>query len=138
MGPLLLFCIILLWTPPHFWSLALYAHSDYQRAGVPMLPVAAGARATRWQILLYSVILFGVSLLPWSVGLAGPIYGFAALLLGLGFVALSLAVLTESQDEAGRSLKGDRAARRNFRYSLLYLFLLFVCVAGDRLASWHG
>jgi protoheme IX farnesyltransferase len=133
--PALLFLIVLLWTPPHFWSLSLFAHADYERAGVPMLPVVAGARATRRQIALYTVLLVLVSLAPWALGLAGPIYGLAAAALGTGFLAGAWQVLADRQDERGRSLTRDAPAKRLFRYSLLYLAVLFAAVAIDHLAG---
>jgi protoheme IX farnesyltransferase len=130
--PVLMFAIVFLWTPPHFWSLALYACKDYGRAGVPMLPVVRGARATRRQIFIYTVLLVAVSLLPWGLGYTGPVYGIAASLLGLGFLAGSWLVLTDRQDEAGVSLSADRPARANFRYSLLYLAGLFLALGVDK------
>ena len=133
--PLVLFAIIFFWTPPHFWSLALYAHGDYARAGVPMLPVAAGARATRRQIMLYTLFLVPLTLLPWALGEAGRIYGFAALGLGLGFLVSAWRVWRDVQDEAGRSLTKDAPARAAFRYSILYLFVLFAAFVVDRLAG---
>ena len=102
--PLLLFAIVFAWTPPHFWSLSLWAHGDYQRAGVPMLPVVAGAKETRRQIMLYTLVLFPLAVSPWPLGLAGPIYGVAAVLLGLGFVFCAWKVLRDDQDPQGRSL----------------------------------
>ena len=134
-APLVLFAIIFFWTPPHFWSLALYAHGDYARAGVPMLPVVSGARATRWQIMLYTLLLVPLTLLPWTLGEAGRIYGFAALGLGLGFLVSAWRVLRDAQDAAGRSLTKDAPARAAFRYSILYLFVLFAALAVDRLVG---
>ena len=131
--PLLLFAIVFLWTPPHFWALSLWASGDYERVGVPMLPVVAGARATRRQVAFYTVVLVAASLMPWVLGYAGPIYGVWALLLGLGFMAAALAVLWDRQDQDGRSLTKDRPARLAFRYSLAYLFLLFLALPIDRL-----
>ena len=131
--PLLMFAIIFLWTPPHFWSLALWAHGDYARAGVPMLPVVAGARATRRQIMLYTLVLAPVAVAPWPLHLAGPIYGLAATALGIGFVAGAWQVLRDRQDADGRSLTRDAPARVMFRYSLLYLAVLFAALAADRL-----
>ena len=131
--PILLFSIVFLWTPPHFWALSLYACGDYDRAGVPMLPVVRGRRTTRWHVLIYTVPLVAVSLLPWCLGLAGPIYGLTAAILGAGFLALSTWVLLEPQDETGRSLRGERAARKTFRYSLFYLAVLFTSVLVDHL-----
>ena len=84
--PLILFAIVFVWTPPHFWSLALFANADYRRAGVPMLPVVAGARETRRQIVLYTLVLVPLSLAPWLIGFSGLVYGLAALVLGVGFL----------------------------------------------------
>jgi protoheme IX farnesyltransferase len=134
--PVLLFLIVFFWTPPHFWSLSLFAHADYARAGVPMLPVVAGARHTRRQIVLYTLVLVPLTLLPWGLGLAGAVYGIAALALGLGFIVCALRVLGDTQDEAGISLTRDAPARAAFKYSILYLFLLFAALAVDRFAAW--
>ncbi|MFC0411046.1 heme o synthase [Roseomonas elaeocarpi] len=131
--PLLLFAIVFAWTPPHFWSLSLWAHSDYERAGVPMLPVVAGPRETRRQVMLYTVGLFPLALSPWFLGLAGPIYGAAALVMGLGFLWHATRVLRDRQDAAGRSLTGDAPAKKAFRFSLLHLAVLFAALAADRL-----
>ncbi|UPG73784.1 heme o synthase [Roseomonas gilardii subsp. gilardii] len=131
--PLLLFAIVFAWTPPHFWSLSLWAHGDYQRAGVPMLPVVAGAKETRRQIMLYTLVLFPLAVAPWPLGLAGPIYGVAAVLLGLGFAWCAWKVLRDEQDPQGRSLTKDAPAKRCFRFSLLHLALLFAALAADRL-----
>ncbi len=133
--PLLLFLIIFLWTPPHFWSLALWANADYARVGVPMLPVVAGARHTRRQIMVYTLLLLAASLLPWAVGFSGPIDAASALALGLGFVATAWRVLRDRQDEAGVSLTKDAPAKAAFKYSILYLFVLFAALAVDRLAG---
>ena len=131
--PLVLFAIIFIWTPPHFWALSLWAHADYERAGVPMLPVVAGARETRRQILLYSVLLAPLGLAPWALGFAGPAYGVVAGLLGLGFLYCAVGVWRDAQDADGRSLTNDAPARRTFRYSLLYLALLFAVLAAEHL-----
>jgi protoheme IX farnesyltransferase len=131
--PLLLFAIVFFWTPPHFWSLALFACKDYERAGVPMLPVAKGARYTRVSVMVYALILLPVSLSPYWLGLTGRFYAAAALLLGLIFVYYTWAVLADKQDETGRSLTGDKPARAAFKFSILYLFLLFGACAVDRL-----
>jgi protoheme IX farnesyltransferase len=133
--PLILFLIIFLWTPPHFWSLALWANADYARVGVPMLPVVAGARATRRQIMFYTLLLLVASLLPWAMGFSGPVYGLSALALGLGFVASAWRVLRDRQDEAGVSLTRDAPAKSAFKYSILYLFVLFAALAVDRLVG---
>ncbi len=133
--PLLLFLIVFLWTPPHFWSLALWASGDYEAAGVPMLPVVAGARSTRLHILAYTAPLVAVSLLPWVLGMAGPVYGLAAMALGAGFGLGAMRVWRDTQDATGRSLTGDAPAKALFRYSIAYLFLLFGAIAVDRLAG---
>jgi protoheme IX farnesyltransferase len=129
--PLLLFAIVFAWTPPHFWSLSLWAHGDYVRAGVPMLPVVAGARETRRQILLYSVLLVGLSVLPWALGYAGTFYGIAAIALGAGFLDRAWRVLRDRQDPRGVSLSGDAPARAAFSFSITYLFALFGALAVD-------
>jgi protoheme IX farnesyltransferase len=131
--PLVLFAIVFFWTPPHFWALALWAHGDYARAGVPMLPVVAGAAETRRQILYYTLLLVPVSLLPWALGYAGPVYGIAALVLGLGFLVAAWRIFRDRQDARGVSLTGDIPARAAFRYSIAYLFVLFAALAVDRL-----
>ncbi len=131
--PAILFLIIFAWTPPHFWALSLWAHGDYARAGVPMLPVVSGARETRRQVLLYSILLAPIGLLPWAVGFSGPAYALAAAALGAVFLWRAWAVWTEPQDEAGRSQANDAAARRLFGFSILYLFALFGALTLDRL-----
>ncbi len=131
--PLLLFALVFFWTPPHFWALSLYAHDDYARAGVPMLPVTHGARHTRIQILIYTVLLLPVSVAPWALGYLGPVYGISALVLGLGFLVFALRVLADKQDATGRSLTNDAPARATFKFSLLYLAVLFAAAAVDRL-----
>jgi protoheme IX farnesyltransferase len=133
--PILLFLLVFFWTPPHFWSLSLYACKDYDRAGVPMLPVVAGARVTRWNIFAYTLMLSAVSVLPWVLGYAGPVYGLTACACSLVFCVLALLVLLDRQDATGRSLSGDMPARRAFRYSLLYMAVLFTAVGADRLVG---
>ena len=130
--PLILFAIVFAWTPPHFWALSLWAHDDYERAGVPMLPVVAGARETRRQVMIYTVALAPLGLLPTLLGLAGWIYGTYAVVLGAGFLLHAWRVLAEPQDAAGVSLVGDKAARATFRFSLLHLAGLFGALAVDR------
>jgi protoheme IX farnesyltransferase len=129
--PLILFAIVFAWTPPHFWSLSLWAHDDYKRAGVPMLPVTAGARETRRQIMVYTVALAPLALLPTLLGLAGWVYGTYAAVLGAGFLFHAWRVLTERQDATGVSLVKDAAARAAFRFSLLHLAGLFAALAVD-------
>lgn len=130
--PVLMFAIIFFWTPPHFWSLSLWAHADYQRAGVPMLPVVAGAKETRRQIVIYTVILVIVSLLPWALRQAGMVYSVAATGLGLGFLASAWRMIHDPQDASGVSQTNDAPARATFKYSILYLFVLFAALAVDR------
>jgi protoheme IX farnesyltransferase len=133
--PLILFAIVFFWTPPHFWSLALWANDDYRRANVPMLPVVAGAKETRRQIVLYSLLLVPLSLAPWAIGFAGTVYALAAAILGAGFLLGVWRVARDRQDADGVSLTGDAPARAAFKYSIIYLFVLFAALAVDRLAG---
>ena len=133
--PLVLFGIIFIWTPPHFWSLALWANDDYRRAGVPMLPVVAGAKQTRRQILLYTIILVPLTLAPYLMGFSGLLYGLTAAVLGLLFLQHVYRVLTDKQDAAGNSLTSDAPANAAFKFSVLYLFALFGAFAIDRLIA---
>ncbi|RFD19153.1 protoheme IX farnesyltransferase [Komagataeibacter melaceti] len=135
--PVVMFGIIFLWTPPHFWSLSLYACKDYGRAGIPMLPVVRGARHTRWQILWYTIMLLAVSLVPSFTHQAGWLYTIVATVLGLGFIYFAIQVLRDKQDANGVSLTGDRPARYSFRYSLAYLFLLFCGLLADHAFIAH-
>ena len=122
--PLVLFLIIFLWTPPHFWALSLNRSSDYARAGVPMLPLVAGRAATIRQILIYSALLVVASALPWALGFAGTIYGVTA--------AICAAVLIALASQLKRSSETDRrAAHRLFAFSIAYLFLLFAALLID-------
>ncbi len=129
--PWLLFAIVFLWTPPHFWALSLYACKDYGRAGVPMLPVVAGAKSTRRHIMAYTLVLAPFAVLPWALGYAGAVYGLTAVALGLGFVLSAALVWRDKQDSTGVSLTQDAPARACFRYSLAYLAILFGAVAVD-------
>jgi protoheme IX farnesyltransferase len=131
--PVLLFAIIFFWTPPHFWALSLYASGDYERAGVPMLPVVKGARHTRICIMVYTLILVPVTLAPFVLGLCGRLYGVTALALGAAFVAYAWQVLFDRQDASGKSLTRDAPAKAAFKYSIIYLFVLFGACAIDRL-----
>jgi protoheme IX farnesyltransferase len=125
--PLVLFLIIFLWTPPHFWAVALNRRDEYARAGVPMLPVVAGRAATTRQILVYSALLATASVLPWALGFAGPIYGAIAAICGALFLGLAF--------QLNRSGETDRrAAHRLFVFSISYLFVLFAAVSIDRSA----
>ncbi len=126
--PLLLFAIVFLWTPPHFWALALFMRSDYASAGIPMLPVVAGERATRHQIGLYTVPMAAAAIAPWPLGLCGAIYGWSAVVLTLAFAWLAAQVAfreTQSDDPM-------RPEKRLFRYSIAYLALIFAAVVADR------
>jgi heme o synthase len=120
--PMLLFLIIFAWTPPHFWSLALYRTDEYAKAGVPMLPVTHGKAYTRLQVLLYTLILFGVSLLPFVVRMSGWVYLAAAVALGGVFLAYALRIYRAYS---------DALAHKTFRYSILYLALLFAALLVD-------
>ena len=126
--PLLLFAIIFLWTPPHFWALSLFVRSDYANAGVPMLPVVAGARATRLQILLYTLPMAAAAVAPWALGLAGAIYGVAAAGLSLAFLALAVRVLANDATEPA----GMKPEKRLFAFSIVYLFAIFGALVIDR------
>ena len=119
---LLLFLIIFAWTPPHFWSLALYRTEDYARAGLPMLPVTHGKPYTQVQVLLYTLILFAVSLLPFAIRMSGELYFVAAVALGAGYVAYAVRIVTHYS---------DRLARSAFRYSIIYLAALFAALLVD-------
>jgi protoheme IX farnesyltransferase len=139
----LLFLIIFMWTPPHFWALALYRTGDYQKAGVPMLPVIAGQRETKKQILIYTLFMVPISFSPLFAGMSGWIYGTAAGLLSAYFLYCAVAVWRTSDDvlSDGADKKAireqDRTAKRMFGFSILYLFGLFVALVVDRLlAVW--
>jgi len=133
--PLVMFSIIFIWTPPHFWSLALFANDDYRRANVPMLPVVAGGKETRRQIVIYTLLLVPLSLAPWLLGFSGPVYAVAASVLGAGFLVSVWRVATDRQDETGASLTNDAPARAAFRFSIAYLFILFGALAIDHCVS---
>ena len=121
-----LFLLVFLWTPPHFWALALYRSDDYRRAGVPMLPVVAGPRETKRQMLVYTLLLLPVALAPTLLGAVGWVYGAVALALSIGFVGQAIAVWRTADDETAFG-----AARRMFRYSLIYLAALFAALPVD-------
>ena len=133
--PLLLFAIVFAWTPPHFWSLALWANADYARAGVPMLPVTHGAKATRRQVWIYTVLLVALSLLPWALHLTGALYGLSAAGLGAYFLLCAWRVSRDRQDPDGVSQTKDAPARAAFKFSILYLFALFGALVVDH---WLG
>src|SRR5215472_11268236 len=125
--PLVLFLIVFLWTPPHFWALSLYRREDYARAGIPMLPVVAGEPETRRQILLYTLILTPVGIAPWLLGYTGAVYGITAALVGVAMIALAIRVHGET--------RGYAAAKQMFAFSILYLFLLFAMLLVDRMSG---
>jgi protoheme IX farnesyltransferase len=138
----ILFMITFMWTPPHFWALALYKTGDYGRVGIPMMPNVAGAKSTRLQIFIYSVLLFAVCLVPLYTGLGGRLYAVAAIGLNIGFMALAFKVWQSragerdaASDEASLYAvqKGDRAARNLFAYSIIYLFAIFGVLAAEGL-----
>ncbi len=121
-----LFAIIFMWTPPHFWALALYRSGDYAKAGVPMMPVVAGARETKKQMIIYAVLMLPVTLAPYFLGVSGLVYAIPAAVLGALFVLAAVLVWFD---------KTDRSAKRMFGYSILYLFLLFALLLVDRAAG---
>lgn len=129
--PILLFAIIFLWTPPHFWALALVRNDDYENAGVPMLPVVAGVRNTQLQILVYSILLVPLAVAPWLIGMAGIAYGVSSIVLGAAFLALAIRVYRGDIETE----KGQKAAKQLFGYSILYLFLLFAIILVEDLVA---
>jgi protoheme IX farnesyltransferase len=129
--PVLLFAIIFMWTPPHFWALSLFRREDYVRAGIPMLPVVAGERETRRHVLLYSLILAPLVVAPYALGMTGPLYGIVAGVLGLVLVALAFQVWRARDREDG----SYREARRLFGFSILFLFLIFLALLGDHVVA---
>ncbi len=125
LASLALFAIIFLWTPPHFWALSLFCTADYAKVGVPMLPVVAGKRETKKQILIYTALLIPVTLAPYFLKTSGALYGACALLLGLVFLGLALRVWFDDRDQSAKQL---------FGFSILYLFLIFVALIADNIA----
>ena len=125
--PVLLFLLIFLWTPPHFWALALFVRSDYAAAGIPMMPVVAGEQSTRRQILFYALVMAVAAIAPWPLGYTGALYGWIAVVLSSVFVLLSVQVGTR------RAGAGDlmQPEKRLFAYSIAYLFILFGAVVAD-------
>ena len=124
---IVLFLIIFMWTPPHFWALALYRSRDYERAGVPMLPVVAGPDETRKQIVIYAALLVPLALAPSFMGFGGRLYTLTSIMLGAVFLALALNVYRVREGRAG-----DRAARQLFGFSIFYLFGLFAALLAER------
>jgi len=126
--PLLLFAIIFLWTPPHFWALSLFVRSDYAAAGIPMLPVVSGVPVTRRQIFLYSLPMAAAAVVPWPLGLAGGAYGVSAAVLSFVFVVLAVRVLANRATEPAQMAP----EKKLFAYSVFYLFALFAVLVADR------
>jgi protoheme IX farnesyltransferase len=126
----LMFLIIFMWTPPHFWALALYRCRDYERVGVPMLPVVAGPDETRRQILLYSLVLCPLAVAPYFIGLGGIVYLATSVVLGLVFLHLAVKVW---RIRVGR--EADHAAKQLFAFSIFYLFILFGVILGEHLVT---
>jgi len=127
--PLLLFAIIFLWTPPHFWALSLFVRSDYAAAGIPMLPVVAGVSTTRRQIFLYSLPMAAAAIAPWPAGLAGRAYGVSATVLSAVFLVLAARVMTNRATDPAQMAP----EKKLFAYSVFYLFALFAVLVAD---SW--
>jgi protoheme IX farnesyltransferase len=127
--PVLLFMIIFFWTPPHFWALSLYKTEDYARAGIPMLPVVAGDASTRRHILFYTLLLVPLGIAPWPLGFAGALYGATAIVTGAIMVLLAAQVRRERRPV-------ERASKKLFAFSILYLFLLFATLLVER--GWGG
>ena len=125
--PILLFAIIFLWTPPHFWALSLFVKTDYANAGVPMLPVVAGVESTRRQILLYTLPMIAAAVAPWAMGLTGWIYGIASVALNAVFLVLAFAVFANKATEP----KDMKPEKRLFAFSVLYLFAIFSALVID-------
>jgi protoheme IX farnesyltransferase len=125
-----LFAIIFVWTPPHFWALALVRADEYGRAGIPMLPNVKGTDRTRRDILLYTLLLVPLGLAPWLIGFASLAYGLIALALGVLMLLFSARVYYHRT-----GAEADRCARQLFGFSILYLFLLFAAIAGERLVT---
>lgn len=130
--PLLLFAIIFLWTPPHFWALSLFVRSDYAAAGIPMLPVVAGIEKTRRQIFVYSVPMAVAAIALWPLKLAGPIYGGCAAVLSFVFLVLAGRVLVNG----ARTADQMEPEKHLFGYSVFYLFALFAVLVADRGLAW--
>jgi protoheme IX farnesyltransferase len=130
--PLLLFAIIFLWTPPHFWALSLFVRSDYAAAGIPMLPVVAGVENTRRQIFLYTMPMAAAAVAPWPLGLSGAVYGVSAAVLSLVFLVLAARVAANRATEPS----GMDAEKHLFAYSVFYLFALFAVLVADRWLGW--
>lgn len=127
--PVLMFALVFLWTPPHFWALSLYVGTDYAKAGVPMMPVVAGLGNTRLQIVLYTLPMVAVAVLPWIMGMTGAIYGVTASVLSAVFLALAVRVgISREREQASM-----RPERHLFAFSIIYLFVIFGALVADRM-----
>ncbi len=133
----ILFAIIFFWTPPHFWALSLLAHGEYEKAGIPMLPVTHGARATRIQMLAYTLVLVAVSLTPVLTGLGGWLYGGVAILLGAVFLWHSVKVWQSNAGGPDATGADQKGARNMFLFSILYLFALFAALIAEYALPLH-
>jgi heme o synthase len=131
-APVVLFAVVFLWTPPHFWALSLFVRSDYATAGIPMLPVVAGVQSTRRHILVYTLPMAAAAVAPWPLGLAGPLYGACAGVLSLVFFVLAARVSANRATEPS----GMDAEKHLFAYSVFYLFALFTVLVADRMLPW--
>ena len=127
--PVVLFAIIFMWTPPHFWALALFVQSDYAKVGIPMMPVVAGEVSTRRQIAIYAALLLPLTLVPWLIGGAGVVYGIAAAVLSTVFLALSVRVGLRRRTGPDDTMGPEKQL---FAYSVIYLFALFAALVADR------
>jgi len=127
LAPCILFLIIFMWTPPHFWALSLYAREDYARAGFPMLPVVAGEQATKFQMLIYTLLLLPLTLMPSFIGLTGKVYFAGAVVLGALFVLSALRVWQDKNNASNY-----KSARQMFGYSIFYLFMIFLLMVLDK------
>ena len=133
----ILFAITFFWTPPHFWALSLLAHSEYEKAGVPMLPVTHGAKATRLQMLIYTFVLAAVSMAPLVTGLGGWVYGVVTGVLNLAFLYFAVRVWRSHAGDDGASGADQKLARSMFLFSILYLFLVFAALIVEHAAGLH-
>ncbi len=131
LGSFVLFAIIFMWTPPHFWALSLYACKDYAKAGIPMLPVVSGENNTKKQILLYTLLMVPVTILPWYLGFAGLAYGLTAIVMGGVFIWLSFALLMDQKSVE----QNNSSAKRVFLFSIFYLFGLFAVLGLEDLVG---
>jgi protoheme IX farnesyltransferase len=132
--PILLFAIIFFWTPPHFWALALFVQTDYAKVGIPMLPVVAGEKVTRRQIMIYTLLLAPIAIAPWAIGGTSWIYGSVAVVLSGLFVVLAMPVFTRMRAE----VDAMTPEKTLFKFSIVYLFVLFAALVADRVAAYQG